>query len=1224
MKTQKILSLLLAALMVLTALPLTFIGAAAEEQATSVVETETVGSKTYETVVVYSQRMNPTKNFTVYEPDDGMTAATLEEASGKDLDKAVGVLMDVSWSGLSSAPKILFRWYGASYAAKNVIYYGTSNGNSVSGSYSSDADGGTSGVAMVSYTDFTGTLFFPRDTLVSWSNAPRMQIVLNGYQTAATDTIYFENIRIAWDAESEALSEYPAINGLHAPLFRQTSYTGGDFYSTKYDWLTTVTDKSASALFDADAGSLLKDSAQGMMFNVKSASSYYTLLFDFYMQVKWNNDKNQTYISPTPYGAVSQNSSKTSVPAGATSTWYISKDGTNWTSHVIDFGNLRYGLLSLEKNANYYVYIPMSEFWTKDGETVLKGGTQTATKEDSVNFETLRSIVGDSTMKVTNIKFDLSGKLGASERTNVTFSNFVLVCQNEELPNGELYTTENAFNGDYTFSYTENNKTEMSIFTSTAANALNNGDGMMFVADATNVASGDKLRFKFQLRVYGNNGTVLWVASNLAEATKSGTVAATDKSSTLYWSKDCKTWTAVTDSSDYFQTGLTGGAKYYIYIPFSSMYAFHGETYINTAGAEKVTGEAPVSLDQAREMMGGIKKADKIKVSFGYNTKMDNNGITDMKFVYGGEFQSVQSASVTITDDLAYNVYAKVPWGATSSAAQFTFGSETVEAVGVRTEKNIYKYSFKNILPQQMDDDVAFTWTATVNGNTVTDTHTGSVQAYVEKLLATDSYAAYHALAEAMLVYGGTVQEYKGQDNTINPDSKYTVKYPVDPEAFANVYNNEDSSVWSTMRFVLDNSLTMKFGVGNANGATQAVYTIGGGSAIVTDIVDGYVLVPIAATQIADEVVVQLYDGSAAIDGTTLTITPMFYLANVTTTNDADAALIQAVTNYTGAAVELNELLTTTLTSETLAQMAITDSQGGMSYVIQLTDGRFIVIDGGFRDTEDQGHLFEYLKLNSTTAKPVIAAWIFTHIHKDHTMNGFDILQNRSSEIVLEKVYYAFQTDTTLFSAQSDINAINDNMKRLNDYIKPLYSDAEFINMNTGNQYTIGGVTIDVLIDESKTWDTFGEAYKHSTSDHNDFSAALKFTFSSGKTFLVLGDCTAERLQALAANYDLASDVLQASHHGLVGGDKGTYKEVAPSITLYPTKYSTLYNYKYHGSANHFWNLDYNSYLREISDCYYCSTDANDTKVRTVVIDTTDLSVSDWWKLPIDVNDELE
>ena len=55
----------------------------------------------------------------------------------------------------------------------------------------------------------------------------------------------------------------------------------------------------------------------------------------------------------------------------------------------------------------------------------------------------------------------------------------------------------------------------------------------------------------------------------------------------------------------------------------------------------------------------------------------------------------------------------------------------------------------------------------------------------------------------------------------------------------------------------------------------------------------------------------------------------------------------------------------------------------GMSYMIRLSDGRFILIDGGNDIDADCRKLFACLKAQSPFEKPVIAAWILSHPHCD-------------------------------------------------------------------------------------------------------------------------------------------------------------------------------------------------------------------------------------------------
>ena len=56
----------------------------------------------------------------------------------------------------------------------------------------------------------------------------------------------------------------------------------------------------------------------------------------------------------------------------------------------------------------------------------------------------------------------------------------------------------------------------------------------------------------------------------------------------------------------------------------------------------------------------------------------------------------------------------------------------------------------------------------------------------------------------------------------------------------------------------------------------------------------------------------------------------------------------------------------------------------GLSEVVRLSDGRFIVFDGGWMFEPDIDRLMETLKSGSVYEKPVIATWVLTHPHIDH------------------------------------------------------------------------------------------------------------------------------------------------------------------------------------------------------------------------------------------------
>jgi hypothetical protein len=73
----------------------------------------------------------------------------------------------------------------------------------------------------------------------------------------------------------------------------------------------------------------------------------------------------------------------------------------------------------------------------------------------------------------------------------------------------------------------------------------------------------------------------------------------------------------------------------------------------------------------------------------------------------------------------------------------------------------------------------------------------------------------------------------------------------------------------------------------------------------------------------------------------------------------------------------------------------------GMSYVIRLSDGRFVILDGGCGFEPDRVRLREHLLANTPSGRPVVAAWILTHPHSDHYMAFNFFMEHHGSEIEL-------------------------------------------------------------------------------------------------------------------------------------------------------------------------------------------------------------------------------
>lgn len=236
-----------------------------------------------------------------------------------------------------------------------------------------------------------------------------------------------------------------------------------------------------------------------------------------------------------------------------------------------------------------------------------------------------------------------------------------------------------------------------------------------------------------------------------------------------------------------------------------------------------------------------------------------------------------------------------------------------------------------------------------------------------------------------------------------------------------------------------------------------------------------------------------------------------------------------------------------------VTQMHMLDN-GGMSYVVTLRDNGFIIIDGGtgFDKYEAQSKtLWDFLASRSK-GKPVIHGWFFTHYHYDHVSLAAEFLVRKKNDIDL-KGFYINPYGNVGNAGDADMN------EKLNAAISE-HPEASVHYLKTGETLLFPCCRVDIMLSESDL-SPFGRI------NQNYVSAAFKFTFESGRSFTVLGDCDTGKLARLIDKDDpvyrddlfLKTDVLQVAHHGLPLGDDSqlrsgaeVMKRLSPEICLFP------------------------------------------------------------------------
>lgn len=226
----------------------------------------------------------------------------------------------------------------------------------------------------------------------------------------------------------------------------------------------------------------------------------------------------------------------------------------------------------------------------------------------------------------------------------------------------------------------------------------------------------------------------------------------------------------------------------------------------------------------------------------------------------------------------------------------------------------------------------------------------------------------------------------------------------------------------------------------------------------------------------------------------------------------------------------------------------------GMSYAIRLSDGRFIIIDGGMEFVPDAKRLFECLKNGSPFNKPIIAAWIMSHPHSDHFHCFIPFMELFADEVIVEKMMFNFPEANDLahypaleeqdprFKDNAETIFLPKFLKKIEQLGIPVYTP------HTGQSYTLGDARLCVLASMDDTI--------HCSQDINASSLVIKMELGE-QTILWTADASF-RDARLCQRYgnQLKVDILQIPHHGFSCGCSEAeiegFELINPEVCLLP------------------------------------------------------------------------
>ncbi|MBO5701627.1 MAG: MBL fold metallo-hydrolase [Clostridia bacterium] len=218
----------------------------------------------------------------------------------------------------------------------------------------------------------------------------------------------------------------------------------------------------------------------------------------------------------------------------------------------------------------------------------------------------------------------------------------------------------------------------------------------------------------------------------------------------------------------------------------------------------------------------------------------------------------------------------------------------------------------------------------------------------------------------------------------------------------------------------------------------------------------------------------------------------------------------------------------------------------GMCYVLQASDGSFVIIDSGDSDPKFLGRLYEVLKENVTDgSKPHIRAWFVTHAHGDHMSGVADIASSKYAAMIkCDAVYSNMPYEG--YQTAYDNSTYASRVSKLEKAAKTF--GADYVTARTGQTYYFADIEITIL-------GSVDDMFLTEFADLDETSIVMTASVA-GKKILFTGDAGPSVIgQYIMKRYGaetLKSDICQAMSHGTNNSAfTDFYKAVDPDIYLW-------------------------------------------------------------------------
>ncbi len=221
------------------------------------------------------------------------------------------------------------------------------------------------------------------------------------------------------------------------------------------------------------------------------------------------------------------------------------------------------------------------------------------------------------------------------------------------------------------------------------------------------------------------------------------------------------------------------------------------------------------------------------------------------------------------------------------------------------------------------------------------------------------------------------------------------------------------------------------------------------------------------------------------------------------------------------------------------------DTASGMTYLVRMKDGSFIIIDGGFNmDAVGLINVMRRIHPLYENGKPfTVRAWIITHPHDDHCQLLHRVMTEAivRKKLDIKRIMFDFSSDELLLERDPAWQPEAARVRLYADRLRE--AGCEVIKLHTGMTYQLGELTM-------KLFFTAAEYATLTAQSVNDASSVFTLQGDGGKRLMILGDTGVESGDHLMKMYtpeQLHSDIVQVAHHALNGPEYPLYEAIGAS-----------------------------------------------------------------------------